>query len=57
MPGRLAIFVSKRLSVVAAAVLCLMTARLVGAILHGADAPQRPAVTSVRLSLVSQTVR
>jgi hypothetical protein len=57
MPGRLAIFVSKRLSVVAAAVLCLMAARLVGAILHGADAPQRPAVTSVRLSLVSQTVR
>ena len=52
MDEGLAIFVSKRLSVVAAAVLCLMSARLVAAVL----APEA-GVTAVRVSLISQNVR
>ena len=48
------LFVSKRLQIVAAATLCLMTAHLVAQALH----PSADAVTSVRQKIsLSQTVR
>jgi hypothetical protein len=48
------IFVSKRLSVIAAALLCLMVGRLAAEISH--PTAEAHAVTSVRMKL-SQTVR
>ncbi len=60
MVARVANFVSKRLQVAVAAILCLMFVRLA----TGANPPDlakapapAPAVTEVRVSLASQTVR
>ncbi len=54
MVARVANFVSKRLQVAVAAILCLMFVRLATV---AARPDPAPAVTQVRVSLVSQTVR